>query len=195
MTKTMDYQKQGADFLKETGVTMDVKYLKHDFHFAGDKDKRDIYEVTFKRGNRAFIVNFGQSINDSAFKITNMSGIVTHTFDRARLEAENCINKTDSKPDSGFKRKAGEINRIMFDRAFFSLSGCKVIYPKTPGAYDLLTGITKNDPGTFKDFCGDFGYDEDSRTAEKTYKAVCDEWQNVKTIWTDAEIEKLQEIQ
>lgn len=64
-----------------------------------------------------------------------------------------------------------------------------------PSAYDVLACLTSSEVGTFEDFCGDFGYNEDSRKAEKTYKAVLEEWQNIKMLYSDSEIEKLQEIQ
>lgn len=61
-------------------------------------------------------------------------------------------------------------------------------------AYDVLTSIQKSDVGTFEDFCSDFGYDSDSRQAEKTCHAVAAEWKRVKAFFTDAEIEAMQEI-
>lgn len=64
-----------------------------------------------------------------------------------------------------------------------------------PTAYDLLACITKNDPGNFEDFCSEFGYDEDSRKAEKIYNSVVEEWENVEDFFTKEEIEQLQEIQ
>jgi hypothetical protein len=64
-----------------------------------------------------------------------------------------------------------------------------------PSAYDVLTCLTKCDPGTFENFCSDFGYDTDSRKAERTYKAVCDEWEQVSKLFNEQEIELLQEIQ
>lgn len=63
-----------------------------------------------------------------------------------------------------------------------------------PTAYDILACLTKCDPGTFYDFCSDFGYDSDSRAAEKIYKAVCKEWENVQKIWSSDEIDQLAEI-
>jgi len=66
---------------------------------------------------------------------------------------------------------------------------------QTPTAYDLLACLTKYDVGTFENFCGDFGYDTDSRSAERTYKAVCKEWEKVSKFFTAEEIEQLQEIQ
>jgi hypothetical protein len=62
-----------------------------------------------------------------------------------------------------------------------------------PTAYDVLTCLTKYDPGTFENFCGDFGYDEDSRRAEKVYKAVLKEWAGVERLFGDV-IEELVEI-
>ena len=67
-------------------------------------------------------------------------------------------------------------------------------YPVAPTAYDVLSCLTKSDPCTFEDFCSTYGYDEDSRKAEKIYNAVLDEWRNVCALFTDEEIEQLQEI-
>jgi len=63
-----------------------------------------------------------------------------------------------------------------------------------PSEYDILACLTKYDPGTFEDFCDNFGYDFDSRNAEKIYKAVLREWDNINTMYSDEEIELLQEI-
>ena len=63
-----------------------------------------------------------------------------------------------------------------------------------PTAYDVLACLTKYDPGNFGDFCRDFGYDEDSRTAERIYRGVQKEWDKVSKMFGDV-IEQLQEIQ
>jgi hypothetical protein len=62
-------------------------------------------------------------------------------------------------------------------------------------SYDVLTAITKSDPGTFEDFASEFGYDEDSRKAEQVYQAVRKEWSKVQRFFSLEEIEQLQEIQ
>lgn len=64
-----------------------------------------------------------------------------------------------------------------------------------PRAYDVLACLQKNDPGTFEDFCSEFGYEEDSKAAEKIYIAVCDEWKNVSMLWDEKELSDLQDIQ
>ena len=63
-----------------------------------------------------------------------------------------------------------------------------------PTMYDILTCLQKYDVGTFEDFCGDFGYDTDSRRAEKIYTAVCKEYEAVDRLFHDI-IDELQEIQ
>ena len=71
-----------------------------------------------------------------------------------------------------------------------------------PTPYDVLACLTKSEvkhsdsteEENFEDFCSDFGYNSDSIKAEKIYKAVCKEWDNVKMLWSDEEIEKLGEV-
>lgn len=65
---------------------------------------------------------------------------------------------------------------------------------KKPTPYDVLACLTHYDPDTFRNFCADFGYDEDSRKAEKIYLAVQDEWENVRKLFNDEQLEQLAEI-
>lgn len=64
---------------------------------------------------------------------------------------------------------------------------------RPPSDYDILAAVTKNDPGTFEEFCGDFGYDTDSRKAEGIYFAVQKEFSEVRRIFGDV-LEELAEI-
>lgn len=64
-----------------------------------------------------------------------------------------------------------------------------------PNAYDILTCLQKYDVGSFEDFCWGFGYDEDSRRAEKIYNSVVEEYNALCMLYNDNEMEMLQEIQ
>ena len=64
--------------------------------------------------------------------------------------------------------------------------------PPTP--YNVFSCVQKYDVGTFENFCSEFGYDEDSRKAEKIYFAVKKEFQNIERLFSDV-MEELQEIQ
>lgn len=65
---------------------------------------------------------------------------------------------------------------------------------KAPTAYDVLACIQKSEVGTHKDFCSDFGYDEDSRKGFDIYLKVREEYRNCKKLFGDI-MEELQEIQ
>lgn len=65
---------------------------------------------------------------------------------------------------------------------------------KEPRPYDLLACITKNDPGSFNEFCDVYGCSNDSIKALKTYKNVCSEWKKVNNFFSEQELEELAEI-
>jgi len=63
-----------------------------------------------------------------------------------------------------------------------------------PGPYDVLSCLQKYDPGSFEDFCGDFGYNTDSREAERTYKAVKEEYEQITRLYDEEELFFMREI-
>lgn len=63
----------------------------------------------------------------------------------------------------------------------------------SPEMYSVLACLTKYDPESYGYFCGVYGYNEDSRTAGRTYKAVCKEFAAVERLFSDC-MEELQEI-
>ena len=66
-----------------------------------------------------------------------------------------------------------------------------------PSAYDVLACISGdvNCPDTFKDFCSEYGYDEDSRKAEQTFKRCRALAVKLQEFFTEQEQTDLQEIQ
>ena len=63
--------------------------------------------------------------------------------------------------------------------------------------YDALAciGGDVHTADTFEEFCSEYGYDADSRKAEKTWK-LCDRFaQRIRAFFTEDEIEALSEIQ
>ena len=63
-----------------------------------------------------------------------------------------------------------------------------------PTMYDILATLTKYNPETFENFCGEYGYNTDSIKALNTYKAVKREFNGVNRLFSDI-LEQLQEIQ
>lgn len=65
---------------------------------------------------------------------------------------------------------------------------------KAPDLYSVLASITKEDPGTLEEFCSNYGYNLDSRKAEKVYKAVKEEFLNVCRLFNEEELSRLRDI-
>ena len=82
--ETINYEQKAIDFLKNTNVTIKIEFLKHDFHFLDDKEKRDIYKITLKRKNQNYSFNFGQSI------VNTKKGIKPTAYDIL-----SCLTKND----------------------------------------------------------------------------------------------------
>ncbi len=176
------YQKRAADFCEKTGVTITSRFLRNDKHFDHDDHKRDIYEVVIARGARSFTITFGQSLKNSQkylYKTGNIAG-AEFTLDGYPLRGTRFSRNRET---------------LEFDRTSPYASQRCVLFPGTPpDEYDILAAMTKYDPGTLENFCSEFGYDTDSKRAERVYKSVSEEWLNVQKIWTDREIEELREI-
>ncbi|MFA5298135.1 MAG: hypothetical protein WC389_08005 [Lutibacter sp.] len=66
---------------------------------------------------------------------------------------------------------------------------------QTPSACSVLACLEKCDAGSFDDFCDNFGYSKDSRKAEKIYKACCLQHRRLCDLYTEAELQKMAEIQ
>ncbi len=74
---------------------------------------------------------------------------------------------------------------------------------KTPPLpYDILSCFTKYDPGSYEEFCREYGYDiYNSRTGRKEgssfkiYTAVCKEYEAICRLFTEDQIELMAEIQ
>jgi len=175
-TEVSQYDQQALDFLKKTGAEIKVKFLKNDFHFEGDKEKRDIYSVSIIRGKRSYKFNFGQSIAHSG------------KFFVGYKMAGNNIHR-NAKPFN---------DHNLAKKEMYMGSGMSIISNKNyeiPSAYSILSCLQKYDVGSLKDFCWEFGYDEDSKKAEKLYNAVCDEYKNMQALFSEEELEVLHEIQ
>ena len=162
------YDIQAEKFLDKTKTEFKTVFLKHDKYFDDDKETRDIYEITLKRGEREYKFKFGQSITNSG---------------RYSIFTGNSVIKTNDN---------NERNRL---KQKYSLGEGKINEEQEePSPYDVLCCLTKYEPGTFENFCSDFGYDTDSRKAEKIYKSVVEEYNNLKVLYSDKELEEMSEI-
>lgn len=173
-----EYDIQAEEFMGFTGLEIHKSYCGH---YKRSEDAKYIvsqWRIKFSRGKQEFWFDFSQSVHDS-FSKTELGKLRRKSLDMQdyNYTAVRMLLET------------GVMGVGMF--LPFILH-----YEKTPPSdYDILACLTKYDPGTFDDFCSNFGYDTDSRKAEKTYFAVQKEYQNLQNMFSEAELEKMAEIQ
>lgn len=73
-------------------------------------------------------------------------------------------------------------------------SNCRRIPGKPPTNYEVLSSLDPYVPETFEEFAGDYGYDPDSRAAEKTYNEMQRHKMNLERLFTNEELELLANI-
>lgn len=171
--KKSEYDIQAEAFLAKTNTTMTTQYLGH-FPRLGEYATSQ-WQVTFTRqGRKPFTLTFSQSLQNS--------------WDYQDANASNEWRKRQGVPPKlrqDYWPKVSEAYKI----GPYTLTPAK----RPPSAYDVLACLTKYDSGTFKDFCGDFGYSDDSIKALETYRAVQEEWSEVRRMFGDC-LDDLQEI-
>ena len=161
-----EYEKQVIDFLEKTKTSIKIAFKKYDYYFPSDKEKRDVYSITLTKGERAYAFDFGNSLANSCCKIINKNtGKITQV-----ITTDNYYKHLAHSKVPKF---------IAYHKGLVNYNLCsvdKIVNPKEPTAYDVLAclDILYADCN-FDCFCSDFGYDTDSRQAEKTYKALLEQ--------------------
>lgn len=174
-----NYEKQAMDFLEKTGCKMTITYKENRKYFPNDKETRDVYDIKIERGKRVWKFEFGNSITNSEF-------VAVYGKRRYKIPSEM---RTKSNEEIAWYVK----RNLQYD--FGTVKADRIIRPVAPSEYDVLSCLTKYEPGSFVDFCSEYGYDLDSKNADRVYAGVKEEWMNVCMIWNDDEIEELREIQ
>lgn len=180
-----DYNKQAKEFCEKNGVKIEAKFVAYDKHFSEDKEKRDIYEITITRNElRPWTFRFGQSIA--------MSQIAEKRKDVIRYyEGINHTVVGNLKQNLSRMKKCKQTSQYCYRK--YSIDIERLVESGAPTEYDILACITKSDPGLFEDFCSDYGYDDDSIRAKRTYEGVREEWVRCERMFSDV-MEELQEI-
>ena len=172
-----EYDKQAYDFIESTGLKIEARYKKFGKYSTGDTTDRDIWEIKMTRGKREYIFDYGDSI-------TNHENWLKEIWKKRPNSKELFM---DTKED--FQNTQKQIARN--NEANWELAEIG----HRPRAYDILACLTQYEPeDNINDFASEFGYTKPSE-AIKVYEAVKKEWQMIKELFTDEEIEQLQEIQ
>jgi hypothetical protein len=66
MENLNQYQQQAQDFANKFNLKFKAEWLKYDYHFENDKQKRHVFKITLSRNGKRFSFTFGQSISADA---------------------------------------------------------------------------------------------------------------------------------
>ena len=170
--KMNEYLEQAKNFLNKANAKCEIVYggISRNETWK-ETAKRNWYDVTITtpRGKMSYV--FWDSIND-----TEISHMTLEEYVEKKLKC-----RYSDLPYNEQKKVERELKRLKAEAV--------------PSEYDVLACLEKYDVGTFEDFCSEFGYDEDSRTAEQIYIAVIKEYKDLTRIFTEEQMEELSEIQ
>lgn len=166
-----EYTKQASDFLKKANATIKIDFVGLAVNKNwNERKKRNLYDVTLTTPRGSMVFDFWDSVYNTDIKNIDIESY-TEKFYKRRFYCMSPSEKIQMQKE--LKKKKAEA---------------------TPSAYDVLSCLTKYDPGTFEDFCSEYGYNEDSRSAEQIYFAVQKEYTQLARLFTTNQIEELQEI-
>ena len=120
-----------------------------------------------------------------------------------RKETSDFLKRVNAKvkiTSIGYERPLWSSSYYCTYRITISRNGKRYTYKyydnnrRTPDEYDVLSCLEKYDVGSYKDFCDNFGYDNEfNKDTMKIYKAVLKEVEGVKRVFGDV-LEEFAEI-
>lgn len=166
------YVEQAEEFLRKANATMEFQFAGYVVPpLWGENEKPHAsYRVTITTPRGSYTLDFYDSLANTEILQMTTEDYVKKKFRRC---LDGCTYSERSTAQRELKQKKAKAKLT---------------------CYDVLACITHYDPGSFQNFCDDFGYSNDSIRALKTYLAVQDEWENLRRIFTSEQLEELAEI-
>lgn len=192
------YAEQGAFFLETTGTTIEVVEAVPQTapHWGKSKEHGIKYSVTLKNTRGTYTFEFWGSITDKEklqlAKEAKVGGIYSAKYfalmDWCKSRASATV------PNEIRSKNARGISTEYTGRVWLNNTEDTVKILIAPKAYDILACLRPMSAHSFEEFCSEFGYDEDSRTTERTYQACLAQDNAMRRMFTHAELEAIQEI-
>ena len=176
-----EYDQQALDFLTLTGARVEIKLA--DNQTCPDWGKCEPFGFSQNIFSNRGVVTVPHNHGLKYTVTIGREGRKSYTFD-----FWSSINDT-YKSEVAFIAEDSNMRKIDMGRVIKSAV--------KPTAYSALTCLS-SDIGvhewTFQEFCDSYGYDTDSRKAEKVYNAVCDQSRALARLFSEEELDKLSEI-
>jgi hypothetical protein len=176
-----EYDQQAQAFLDGTGTVIEARYLGLQEKW-NDKEPRDCYEVRIKRGSREYITEYGDSIANTEKRIAKMLGR-EHGYMAPR------VRKGTGLYHGGYFYEM-EARKWTEKAKEWGAAGTDY----RPRAYSVLASITCYEPEADVDvFACEYGYTKPSE-ALQAHEAEKKEYAGMLSLFSDSELEALQEI-
>lgn len=167
-----EYLKQAVDFFKKANATCKIKFVGLAVNGNWNETQpRNLYEITLTTPRGEMIFDFWDSIHNTEISKMTLEEYVVKRW-KCDLKSLKYNEKIIASKELKVKKEAAK-----------------------PNCYDVLACLTKHDPSTFENFCCEYGYDEDSRSAVRIYFAVQKEYLQITRIFTPEQLEELQKIE
>lgn len=167
-----EYTDQAKKFLADCNAEMEIKFVGKEIpsNWKGETNPHNKYQftITTPRGN--YSSYFWDSLHN-----TEISELLLEQY-AVRYHRRNLSHSTSYE-----KRKWKSELRDLQNHA-------------VPTEYDILACLEKYGYDSFSDFCYEFGYDDDSICAMKTYIACNEEYAGLRRVFTNEQMEQLREI-
>lgn len=170
-----EYDIQANRFLEKTNTEIKIVFKENAKYFHTDKEPRDIYNITLIRGNRKYTFTFGNSLHDSGFYV--QIGKTKHMLPIDKINSKNLNYFIKNNINSNYIEKIDKIH-----------------YPVPPSPYNILAGLEKYDYESFENFCDEYAYDTDSKSAERIYNACREQYLQLCSLYNEEEMEMLRDI-
>jgi hypothetical protein len=157
-----EYDVQAETWATKYGVRMSVVFLGH---YVSESDKWEADKDPTKKANTR-----------DHYEVTLERTISDRTVRESVTFGQSLANSSyrDNSRGPYWSEKVRRHNTTL--RSYRSNG---VQRGHEPSLYNVLACLQKHEPGTFKQFCGDFGYDTDSRRALTVYESVQEEYEKV----------------
>lgn len=167
-----EYLKQAVDFLKKANAICKIKFVGLAVNVNWNETQpRNLYEITLTTPRGEMIFDFWDCIHNTEISKMTLEEYVVKRW-KCDLKSLKYNEKIIASKELKVKKEAAK-----------------------PNCYDVLACLTKYDPGTFENFCYEYGYDEDSRNAVRIYFAVQKEYSQLVQIFTPEQLEEMQKIE
>lgn len=171
MIMKSEYTKKTEQLMKTLNVAYTIEYdgigINPNWN---DKDKRTIYSVHLENTRGSMDFTFWGSILEAELRKMSMDDYCK-IYMRSHYQDLSYAEK--SKANRAYHRKLKEYEVDI---------------------YEVIAALQKYEVGSFSNFCDEYGYDEDSRRAERIYLACTDEYYKLKKMFTEEEMEMLREV-